>query len=791
MSLEADACGDRGPRAARAARQRFLEGAERGRVDFFAGRKGPLEGAAKALDTFAYVNQDPDGVNLDRDFLPALEMLRRTARGRYLPETGVKALTTLARRFGPEAPGRELCLGTLRDWWRDGLLEVVREGRTLQPGSADLGRMLAEDVALVQRGRLVFEAPARLSDLGLRQAQELRSGQQADPHLASRLQGDTVEALLAAAEARESREAVEALTAVVKASAGDPSVRTALEPYRERLGQVVSRTWARQNLGGRQVDAGPEAAYLREFLQAFPEALDEAGRVREVLPLLFPRLDGLRTPGAFELAAETPGLAPVLLAEGRRLGMDGERYRILAGAVARGEWLPSREEVAWVASQVAGLDAEVFDKRDTELAGTLQFLARVRERDPELLAGLVPGQEALASLVAAPPAQAAERLYAPAGPLAQDMSRVLFPDPALEQELASRLEAAWSRAGSLHRLDAAGEVALALAASALALGLQSPEGGLEERLAGVLDREAFRPQRTEAAEFLAGRARERDVQAARSQPLEERLEVLLGRRASNPEAEPGLLRAWRSRVAAAGPEEARHLAGTLFQRFLPDGTPFELGLLEALGEKAPEVRDRMLAELGVRVADRALGPVGANLLGHAQARLRSGTLPPSGQALCLRALEASARASSGWTPFGASWTSVRDSWQKGLQGWMAGLPRLAGDEAWQALGALADAAAPGEPEARDLELLGDVFAGLRVAEARDGAERGRRVGEACELYRDARALLNQGRSWEEARFEAGRRSLVGGGEPQGPGATIQAGEGEVRIGGLTLPIRNP
>lgn len=767
LSLEADACGDRGPEAARAARRALAERGSHTRVDHHTARRGPLEGAAYALDILSFQSRHPgalERLKLDDEFLPAMETLRRTARGRYVPASGLKAVTSLASRFAPDSPGSRECFAALDEWRREGLLEVTRDGRTLPP-EADLAPLLKTHVRLVQQGRLDLETPPTFSPLGVQAAQTLRGTKEPDPHL---LQGDAVPALIAAAEARETPEAVTALTAVVKAAAGDPTVRTLLEPHVDRLGRLVSRADARQTLGGPFLDARPEAEYLKGLMEVFPQALGPEARRREVLPLLFMDSSGSRA--GFDLVEATPGLAPAVVAQGLRVGFKREHWDVLSRAVERGEWNPSDDEIAWMAARLG----PVPTRSDTDSAGAVDVLSRLRKTAPDRVR--VDGPAMLKAMLADPPQDAADRLFGLYNDvIVGDTYELIFPDARLEQGLVERLEAAYAQAGSIERLEPQGQAALAVLASLLVHGIAAPEGGLEDRLATLLAAEGWRAQRTRCGEWLGKIVRERDVAASGGTPLAERAQALQARGA-DPAGEGFALEAWRARVREASESEVRDLALEMADRVLPGGSLFELAMLDTLAARLPEMRDRMLRELAPFVGQKNLGFAGSSLLSHARARLREGVLPPSGQALCLQVLETTSRTSS-WSPqAGKDWAEALASWEKGLQGWMADLPRVAGADAWKALGVLVQATAPREPGAGDLARLGDVMDIVG------------KFDDACREYRTAAAFAVDGRSWTEAKAAAFRASVISG-EPPAEAGLIEESPGEVRIGGLSLPVR--
>lgn len=767
LSLEADACGDRGPEAARAARRALAERGGHSRVDYHTARRGPLEGAAYTLDVLSFQTRHPgtlERLKLEDEFLPAMEMLRRTARGRYLPASALKAVTSLASRFAPGSPGRRQCFAALDEWRRDGLLEVTHDGRKLAP-EIDLAPLLKTHHALLQQGRLDLETPPTLSPLGVQAAETLRGMKEPDPHL---LLGDAVPALIAAAEQRETPEAVAALTAVVKAAAGDPTVRTLLEPHVDRLGRLVSRTDALQTLGGPSLDARPEAAYLKELFAAFPQALDPESRRREVLPLLFMDSSGSST--GLDLVDSTPGLAPAVLAQGLRVGFKREHWDVLSRAVERGEWTPSDDEIAWMAARLG----PVPTRADTDSAGAVEVLSRLRKVAPERVR--VDGPALLEAMLADPPQDAADKLFGLYNDvLVGDTYELIFPDAKLERSLVEQFEGAYAQAGSLGKLEPQGRAAMAVLASLLVHGLAAPEGGLEERLATLLEAEGWRAQRSRSAEWLGKIVRERDVAASAGMPLAERAQALQGR-AVDPAGEGFALEAWRARVREASVDEVRDLANQTADEVLPDGSLFDLAMLDTLAARLPEMRDRMLRELAPFVGTKNLGLAGSSLLVHARNRLREGVLPPSGQAVCLQVLETTSRTSS-WSPqAGKDWAEALAAWEKGLQGWMADLPRVAGADAWKALDVLVQATAPREPGAEDLARLEDIMGVVG------------KFDDACKEYRTAAAFAGDGRSWAEAKTAAFRASLTGD-EPLAEAPLIEEKAGEVRIGGLSLPVR--
>ncbi len=181
-------------------------------------------------------------------------------------------------------------------------------------------------------------------------------------------------------------EPVTALAELAASARQEPDLKEALRPHLSRLTTVASRAEARGLLDR---NAGPVVGFSQNLLELFPEMGGRDFLLREMHPLLLSP-DRTLSGEATDLGVQRwgPGATFELLLDGSR-PLSGDQVRAMEGAVERGEWQPDRHEVeSLVARLFLPDDQSLFQPPGQECRPVARLLARVQERQPELLGDL-------------------------------------------------------------------------------------------------------------------------------------------------------------------------------------------------------------------------------------------------------------------------------------------------------------------------------------------------------------------------------------------------------------------
>lgn len=770
--------------------------------------KGPVQGPAEHL---AWIERqvDPSCTYFvpEKSVIPYLQVLHAGAHGTPVPEGALRAVAHLACRFA-ERSGYDLspgirkeespeddrryagaCASLVERWWRQGQIEVRRDGQPVPPGTLDLGREVSARRVAVLGSRIELAAP-----------------RPADPDVAALLKKVSAWGEDPIAEAVAELKARPGLAAGLAASDEFEKVGRLLaecpEPFRphlETLRGFAARAQAQGALESRLREPEGLLRFYDRVLTAFPEAADErmareslaplyaAGELqsdhamRKTLKALWDRHPDLARPMTEETLTLCAGKVPTrgqidLMAEAARRGWQ-PRPEHVAGLAAKLVPAPSRDPASVFSGYVSADDFRATLK----LLGTLEPRLLESLDLPDHRGELVPLKDGVL-----------DRLLTDAG---GDLGRLekgdstsaaayawIFPDRRLGDALLESLEAGLAKAGSLEAMPREAQQAAAVL-GAVALTPEQ-EARLGRALARCLDQRQGYYVLKDLVERFRGPEIARLLAQATFDSSMRALELILASGHDHPrDVDPALAPMWAAAEAGAADRLSAAVAEVLARRgSLKQMTVAETAQAEALayqGGLGEVLGPALLADHGfpTKRIYEVVQKARMAEVDRVQQALRDGSLRPAERL----ALVSRARDLSTLLAF-----APKERETATLQAWRAGVT-ASGSGDWTEALPLARACdlyallAPKAPTeavmAAEVERFGEVLGKLGLD----------RFDEAVEAWREVERQVADGVGREAAVRNALLR-YVGGGESDEPAREIREGTSEIQVGGISLPI---
>ncbi len=316
-----------------------------------------------------------------------------------VPQPGsLRALTsTLMDESRPAAAEAARCL---EDWWRQGVVSVVRNGQSVAPGSLSLTLALREHRLWVDGQSLQLRTPVEPHPEQAELQKELSAGK-ADA-LADRLEREGPEAVRAFVdrplEQKQNTTVVMELCSVsslLTAASGRPALKGMLAQCWDILSTPARRQLATR--GSAYTGEGKLWDYLTALGGLFPERVDRSFLQEEILPLWNHNgsandFRGLGTAYLRNLFQARPDLREdcldwALARPGAELG--SAREGMVRLALENPEWVPSNAQLQGVLALIPPVEAPdgfLADQRsqaEVTMRVAVDVLHRIYESDPE------------------------------------------------------------------------------------------------------------------------------------------------------------------------------------------------------------------------------------------------------------------------------------------------------------------------------------------------------------------------------------------------------------------------